>query len=180
MLQRIKLYIPLIVFAVLALAFYSLQKRMDSGEYDPASLPSALLGKQVPEFSLPLLSDAAVLKSAADLHGRAALLNVWATWCVACRAEHAYLNQLSQSGIRIYGLNYKDEREAALQWLQRLGNPYYFNLYDSEGMLGLNLGVYGAPETYVLDAQGVVRYRHVGVLNERIWQKKIIPLGLRW
>ena len=114
--------------------------------------------------------------NAGALQGKVRLLNVWATWCPACRAEHDYLQQLADSGVAIVGLNYKDEREAALKWLQQLGNPYEFNIYDPKGTLGFDLGVYGAPETYVIDAKGLVRYRHVGEVNERVWQSKFVPL----
>ena len=115
-----------------------------------------------------------------NLNNKAALLNVWATWCVSCRVEHAYLNTLAEKGITIFGLNYKDDQQKANQWLTRLGNPYQLNLFDVNGKLGLNMGVYGAPETYVLDANGIVRYRHVGVVDENVWQSKILPLGLNW
>lgn len=177
---RIKLFIPLIVFLLLAAVFLRLEQRMVTGDYDPSALPSALIGKPVPAFTLPTLTDAEAQKTAADLDLRPALINVWATWCVACRVEHAYLNQLAENGITIYGLNYKDERDEALLWLERLGNPYRFNLFDAQGRLGLNLGVYGAPETYVIDAEGIIRYRHVGVMDEKVWQKKIVPLELQW
>ena len=177
---RIKLFIPLIVFLLLAAVFLRLEQRMVTGDYDPSALPSALIGKPVPAFTLSTLTDAEAQKTAADLDLRPALINVWATWCVACRVEHAYLNQLAENGITIYGLNYKDERDEALLWLERLGNPYRFNLFDEQGRLGLNLGVYGAPETYVIDAEGIIRYRHVGVMDEKVWQKKIVPLGLQW
>lgn len=178
--DRLKLFLPLIVFGVVALMFFVLENRIKDGEYDPKALPSALVGKPIPAFELPLLADANVIKDQSALRGRAALLNVWATWCPSCRVEHAYLNILAQREITIYGLNYKDSREEALLWLERLGNPYQFNLFDEQGSLGLNLGVYGAPETYVIDENGIVRYRHVGVLDEKVWQRRIVPLGLKW
>lgn len=180
MLSRIKLFIPLLVFLVLALMFWRLEQRMVVGDYDPSTLPSALIGKPVPAFSLARLQDPEQLLSATDLTRLPALINVWATWCVACRVEHAYLNTLAERGVAIYGLNYKDEREEAKLWLQRLGNPYIFNIFDQQGRLGLNLGVYGAPETYVIDSSGIIRYRHVGVMDEKVWQQKILPLGLNW
>ena len=180
MLSRIKLFIPLLVFLVLALMFWSLEPRMVVGDYDPSTLPSALIGKPVPAFSLARLQDPEQLLSSTDLTRLPALINVWATWCVACRVEHAYLNTLAERGVAIYGLNYKDEREEAKLWLQRLGNPYIFNIFDQQGRLGLDLGVYGAPETYVIDSSGIIRYRHVGVMDEKVWQQKIQPLGLNW
>ena len=178
-LERIKLFIPLLLFVVIALVFLALEKRMSTGDYDPSALPSALVGQSVPAFELTALADASVFKTVADIKPPA-LLNVWATWCVACRVEHEYLNTLAESGIRVYGLNYKDDRIEAQRWLQQLGNPYTFVIFDKEGSLGLNLGVYGAPETYVLDANGIIRYRHVGILDKRVWQKSIIPLGITW
>jgi cytochrome c biogenesis protein CcmG/thiol:disulfide interchange protein DsbE len=103
-------------------------------------------------------------------------LNVWATWCPACRDEHPYLVELAESGVNVIGLNYKDEAKAALNWLATLGNPYRFNIYDPRGSLGFDLGVYGAPETYIIDTHGVVRFRHVGVVNEKVWIEKLKPV----
>jgi cytochrome c biogenesis protein CcmG/thiol:disulfide interchange protein DsbE len=104
------------------------------------------------------------------------LLNVWATWCVSCRVEHPYLHQLADLGVLIYGVNYKDDDADAMRWLDQLGNPYVANIVDSEGTLGLDLGVYGAPETYLVDAAGVIRYRHVGVVDDRVWRTILQPL----
>ena len=176
--SRIKLFIPLLVFILLALVFLQLEKRMISGDYDPSMLPSALIGKPLPEFNLTTLDNPNSVITSLELNNKAALLNVWATWCVSCRVEHAYLNTLAEKGITIFGLNYKDDQQKANQWLARLGNPYQLNLFDVNGKLGLNMGVYGAPETYVLDANGIVRYRHVGVVDEKVWQSRILPLGL--
>ena len=104
------------------------------------------------------------------------LFNVWATWCITCRAEHPYLEKLADAGVPIYGINYKDDSAAARRWLAELGNPYRANIVDAQGTLGLDLGVYGAPETYLVDADGVVRYRHVGEVNDRIWENTLGPL----
>ncbi|NGH43123.1 DsbE family thiol:disulfide interchange protein, partial [Escherichia coli] len=104
------------------------------------------------------------------------LLNVWATWCPTCRAEHQYLNTLAARGVRVVGLKYKDDRAKAVTWLNSLGNPYALSLYDGDGMLGLDLGVYGAPETFLIDGQGIIRYRHAGDMNERVWQQEVLPL----
>jgi len=104
------------------------------------------------------------------------LVNIWATWCVSCRVEHPYLNKLAESGVRIVGLNYKDDTVAAQQWLTDLGNPYQWNIVDKDGRLGVDLGVFGAPETYVLDKQGVIRYKHVGVVDQRVWDEKMLPV----
>jgi cytochrome c biogenesis protein CcmG/thiol:disulfide interchange protein DsbE len=105
------------------------------------------------------------------------LLNVWATWCPACSVEHPYLVKLAkEKDVAIVGLNYKDDRNKALEWLSKLGDPYSINISDPEGRLGLDLGVYGAPETYVIDQQGIIRYRHVGIVDEKVWSQVLEPL----
>ena len=179
MISRLKLFAPLIIFSVIAAVFFRLENRIVSGEYDPSMLPSALVGQPIPEFSLPALSTVDLLTNK-DLPKQAYIINVWASWCISCRVEHAYLNALSKKGVAIIGLNYKDRPEDALQWLEQLGNPYQFNLSDLKGQLGLDLGVYGAPENYIVGADGIIRYRHVGILDDKIWRDKIVPLGLSW
>jgi cytochrome c biogenesis protein CcmG/thiol:disulfide interchange protein DsbE len=168
---RLKLFAPLMLFAVLAIFLFR------GLGLDPSEMPSALIDRPLPDFRLPRLGEAGML-SAADMKGQAGLPNVWATWCPSCRVEHPYLLQLAEGGVPIYGLNYKDDDSAALRWLDELGNPYRFNIADREGTLGLDLGVYGAPETYLLDAAGIVRYRHVGVVDEVVWQTLLQPLYL--
>lgn len=144
---------------------------------DPTELSSALVGKPVPAFTVPDIYDTSVIYSEQVLKGRPLLLNVWATWCPTCRAEHAYLNQLAAQGVYIVGLNYKDDsRSKALNWLTTLGDPYQLNLFDASGRVAIEFGVYGAPETFVIDAQGRIRYRHVGDVNERVWQQVLGPL----
>ncbi len=168
---RLKLFLPLFLFALLAIILFR-------GLFlDPSEMPSALIDHPLPAFSLPALSEDRVL-TRDDVTGEVALLNVWATWCVSCRVEHPYLKQLADKGIPIYGLNYKDSDVAAQGWLDQLGNPYLLNIADREGTLGVDLGVYGAPETYLLDANGVVRYRHVGVVDEKVWRSILEPLYL--
>ncbi len=175
--NRKLLFIPLIAFMALVVAF-AVQLTRNAGGEDPTTLESALIGKPVPEFKLESLEqpgkifDQAVLKG----DGKPILLNVWATWCPTCYAEHQYLNTLSAKGIRIIGLNYKDDRAKAVKWLKDLGNPYSLSLYDGNGMLGLDLGVYGAPETFLIDGEGIIRYRHPGDMNERVWQQEVKPL----
>ena len=143
---------------------------------DPTLLPSVLIDQPLPEFRAARLDNPGRTVSNADLAGEIALLNVWATWCPTCRAEHEFLNELKRrEGIPIYGVNYKDERDLALDWLAQLGDPYRFSIDDAEGQLGIDLGVYGAPETFLLDQRGVIRYRHVGAVNERVWQKEFVP-----
>ena len=138
-------------------------------------LPPCWIGP-FPSFELQELKEPARIVSMADLNGKPALVNVWATWCVSCRLEHPTLLELSRKGVRIIGLNYKDHRDQAIGWLERLKDPYEFNIYDQEGTLGLDLGVYGAPETFLVDSQGVVRYKRTGVVDNRVWSKEIAPL----
>lgn len=173
--QRLKLFIPLAIFAVLAVLFWR------GLSIDPTAMPSALIDKPVPQFSLPALREPAEGEPAATLteelfNGRVSLLNVWATWCVSCRVEHPYLIELAEQGMPIIGVNYKDESVAARKWLQDLGDPYEHNIVDADGYLGLDLGVFGAPETYVVDREGVIRYKHVGVIDERVWKDTLQPI----
>lgn len=167
---RLVLILPLLAFFALAtLLFRGLS-------LDTETLPSALLGKQFPEFALQQLEDESVTINNTDLIGAPVLVNVWATWCGSCRIEHRYLNQLAAQGVRIVGLNYKDSRPKALRWLAELGDPYQQNIYDVDGSLGFDLGVYGAPETYLVDANGVIIYKHVGVVDMRVWAENFEPL----
>ncbi len=162
--RRFLLFIPLVVFIAMGGLFWK------GLQLDPTELPSALLNKPVPAFSLPSLQDENKLLTEKDLKGKPALLNVWATWCPTCKQEHAQLNRIArEEGVTIYGINYKDERSAAREWLRRYMDPYVVNVFDEKGTLGLDLGVYGAPETYVLDANGVIRYKHVGAVDEKVW-----------
>ena len=169
MAPRVKLFIPLFLFVALALfLFRGLQ-------LDPTELPSALIDRPLPAFELPALGMDRLLKRE-DVVGEVALFNVWATWCVSCRVEHPYLHKLAEQGVPIYGVNYKDDDADAMKWLAELGDPYRLNIVDAQGSLGLDLGVYGAPETYLVDAQGVIRYRHVGVVDDRVWRELLEPL----
>jgi cytochrome c biogenesis protein CcmG/thiol:disulfide interchange protein DsbE len=173
--QRLFLFIPLIIFAILAVLFWR------GLSLNPSEMPSALLNKPVPVFELPVLpapENPQGLTSASQemLKGKVSLLNVWATWCVTCRQEHEFLNTLKAQGILIYGINYKDNTEDAQQWLAELHNPYVYSVIDEDGRLGLNLGVFGAPETYVIDRQGVIRYKHIGDVNAQVWEKTIKPI----
>ncbi|TNC82427.1 MAG: DsbE family thiol:disulfide interchange protein [Oleiphilus sp.] len=168
--KRLVYFTPLLAALGIGLILYTAIGK------DPSKLETARLNDPVPAFQLEDLRNAAQTLNEESLRGRLRLVNVWATWCPSCKAEHAYLEKLASEGIPIVGINYKDERDAALQWLSRLGDPYEFNIYDPEGKLGFDLGVYGAPETYVVDPQGVVRHRHVGELNARVWQNTLQPL----
>ena len=162
--RKLLLFIPLALF--IGMGFF-----LWKGLYlDPREIPSALVDRPMPGFELPSLTEPEHKLSAADLKGEVALVNVWATWCPTCKEEHSFLNQLAQQGITIYGINYKDEPVKATAWLQRYLNPYREVILDQEGRLGLDLGVYGAPETYVIDAQGTIRYRHVGAVDAKVWK----------
>ncbi len=169
--RRVLLFIPVLLAVTLGIVLFA-----GIGK-DPNKLESALIGKPVPEFVLADLHNPEVQLGPEVFRGQVSLLNVWGTWCPACRDEHGDLVWLAeQQGIRIVGLNYKDERELALQWLDRLGDPYQVSLYDPRGELGFDLGVYGAPETYVIDPDGIVRFRHVGVVNEKVWREELEPV----
>ncbi|SHM90522.1 cytochrome c biogenesis protein CcmG, thiol:disulfide interchange protein DsbE [Pseudomonas asturiensis] len=164
------------VMAVPLLVFLGVAAVLFRGLYlDPAELPSALIGKPFPEFALREVQSERTL-TRADLLGKPALVNVWATWCIACRVEHPVLNRLAQQGVVIYGVNYKDTNVDALKWLKDFHDPYRLNVRDDEGSLGLNLGVYGAPETFLIDARGVIRHKFVGVIDDTVWREQLAGL----
>ena len=140
-----------------------------------SDLPSALLDKPMPEFRLPKLHKLEEILTPADLQGEVLLLNIWSSWCSACKIEHPYLVHLAKKGIKIIGVNYKDERPDALQWLEKLEDPYLYSIEDQDGQLGLNLGVYGAPETFLIDKNNVIRYKHVGIIDQWIWEEALQP-----
>ncbi|MGN2623808.1 DsbE family thiol:disulfide interchange protein [Stutzerimonas balearica] len=168
--RRLLLLLPLVIFLVVAVFLYR-------GLFlDPSELPSALIGKPVPAFSLPSVTDEQQLLTQDDLKGKPALLNVWATWCVSCKVEHPVLNALAEQGVVIYGVNYKDDNAAARKWLREFHNPYQLDIRDEQGSLGLDLGVYGAPETFLIDKQGFIRHKFVGVIDERVWREQLAPL----
>ncbi|ASY79833.1 thiol:disulfide interchange protein [Pectobacterium polaris] len=170
------LLIPLALFLLLAVALLWQLVRNSDGD-DPMRLESALIGKPIPAFRLESLDQPGKVYNQSELSdGKPLLLNVWATWCPTCRAEHQFLNTLAAQGIRVVGMNYKDERPKAIEWLKTLGNPYAMSLFDGDGMLGLDLGVYGAPETFLIDGKGIIRYRHAGDLNMQVWQETLQPL----
>ena len=169
------LFVPLIMFVGLVAIFGTQLFKNQHGD-DPTKLESVLVGKSVPEFRLEDLAEPGKLYDQAIFKGEPLLLNVWATWCPTCYAEHQYLNQLAERGVKIVGMNYKDDRGKAIGWLTDLGNPYLISLFDGDGMLGLDLGVYGAPETFLIDANGIIRYRHVGDVNPRNWQQTLEPI----
>jgi cytochrome c biogenesis protein CcmG, thiol:disulfide interchange protein DsbE len=144
---------------------------------DPREVPSPLIGKPAPGFALTQLDDAGRTVRREDLLGRVWMLNVWASWCSACREEHPLLMAFSQRRLLpIYGLDYKDSRGAGLGWLARFGNPYEASLFDADGRVGIDFGVYGVPETFIIDKQGVVRFKHIGPLTPDVIEQRIVPL----
>ncbi|WP_312974657.1 DsbE family thiol:disulfide interchange protein [Stutzerimonas nitrititolerans] len=168
--KRMLMLVPLAIFLLIAVFLYK-------GLFlNPSDIGSTMIGKPLPEFSLASLETPERKVSVADFQELPALLNVWATWCPTCKAEHAMLNKLAAQGVVVYGVNYKDDSDAARQWLAQLGNPYRFSVEDPEGSLGINLGVYGAPETFVIDRQGIVRDKFVGAIDERIWRERLALL----
>jgi len=168
--KQIYYVLPLLIFIAMGALFWK------ALSHDPSLLPSARIGKAVPEFELTRLSDVSQAIGREALLGEVSLLNVWATWCPSCRVEHPMLLKLAQQGVLIRGLNYKDERSAAQSYLRNHGDPYEWVIYDEKGSLGLDLGVYGAPETYVIDHLGFVRFRHVGVVSSEVWLGTIKPV----
>lgn len=164
-------YAPLGIFFILLIFLY-----LGLG-LNPRQLDSTFIGKEAPLFILPRLGDPAKTISNKDLIGKVWILNVWASWCVSCRAEHPLLMQLAkQPSINLYGLNYKDTLQDATNWLARHGNPYRANAFDEKGRTGIDYGVTGTPETFVIDQQGVVRYKHVGPLDAQILTQSVWPV----
>jgi len=167
----LKYLIPLALFLVLVVFLAIGLTR------NPNELPSALIDKPAPTFRLPQLKQPEKTFSAEDMRGKVWMLNVWASWCVACRDEHPYLFEYQKSGVvPIYGLNYKDRREDALGWLGELGDPYLLSAVDLDGRVAIDYGVYGAPESYIIDKSGTIRLKHVGPVMPEVWEKKILPM----
>jgi cytochrome c biogenesis protein CcmG/thiol:disulfide interchange protein DsbE len=145
---------------------------------DPHEVPSPLINKPAPAFQLAQLKDPSRTFSAAEMRGKVWVMNVWASWCISCRDEHPFLLQYARSGaLPIYGFNLKDKREDALAWLSELGDPYVLSVSDLDGRIGIDYGVYGAPETYLIDREGIIRFKQVGPVTPDIWEKKILPLA---
>lgn len=163
--------LPLAAFAVLVV-FLAIGLT-----HDPREVPSPLIGKPAPAFTLPQLHDASKNFSVADMKGQVWLLNVWASWCVSCREEHPVLVEFAKThAVPVIGLDYKDQEAEAKQWLEKLGNPYTQIAVDSDGRVGIDYGVYGVPETYVIDRQGIIRMKHTGPITPASLAQKILPL----
>ena len=169
--MKAKFLIPLVLFVVLVIFLAIGLNR------DPHEVPSPLINKLAPSFSIPQLAEPNKTFSPTSMQGQVWVLNVWASWCVACREEHPVLVELAKSQIApIIGLDYKDKREEALAMLSRQGNPYVLSAFDADGRVGINYGVYGVPETYVIDKAGVIRFKHIGPLTPDLLNQKIYPL----
>lgn len=169
--KSLRFLIPLAIFLVMA-AFLAKGLKLD-----PREVPSPLIGKPAPGFALTRLDDADSTLRREDLLGRVWILNVWASWCGACRDEHPLLVEFSRRKIvPVYGLNYKDARRDGMAWLARFGNPYEASLFDQDGRVGIDYGVYGVPETFIIDKQGTVRMKHIGPLTPEVIQTRIEPL----
>jgi cytochrome c biogenesis protein CcmG, thiol:disulfide interchange protein DsbE len=160
--------LPLVIFFLLIIFLWR------GLSLEPQKLPSVQLDKPLPLFQLPTLGEEKLFTST-TMKGHVVLLNVWASWCEACAEEQVFLLQLARKAIAIYGLNYKDNTERAKRWLEEWGNPYEAIAEDKEGRVAVNLGVYGTPETFLIDKKGIIRYRHVGILEEKIWKADFLP-----
>jgi cytochrome c biogenesis protein CcmG/thiol:disulfide interchange protein DsbE len=166
--------IPLAVFAVLA-GFLAVGLNLN-----PREVPSPLVGKPAPAFTQPRLEAPEARVAHSELQGRVWVLNVWASWCVPCLAEHPLVTELARdSGVAVVGLNYKDKAEDATRWLARHGNPYTMVLTDRDGAVGIDYGVYGVPETFVVDRAGVIRHKHIGPITPQALRDEILPLVRR-
>jgi cytochrome c biogenesis protein CcmG/thiol:disulfide interchange protein DsbE len=169
--MKVKFLLPLLLFIVLVVFLAIGLNR------DPQEVPSPLINKPAPAFEIPQLSEANQSFSPANMKGQVWILNVWASWCVACREEHPVLVELAKSKIApIIGLDYKDKREDALTMLAMQGNPYLLSAFDANGRVGIDYGVYGVPETYVIDKAGMIRFKHIGPITMNILNQKIYPL----
>jgi cytochrome c biogenesis protein CcmG/thiol:disulfide interchange protein DsbE len=163
---------PLAVF-ILLVGFLAVGLKQD-----PREVPSPLVGKPAPAFDLPVLQQDGKRFSPGDMRGKLWLLNVWASWCVSCRDEHPVLLDLAKRGLLpVLGLNYKDKGDDATAWLKQFGNPYELSVVDADGRIGIDYGVYGVPETYLIDAEGVIRYKQIGPITPAVLEQKILPLA---
>ncbi|HEY2629787.1 MAG TPA: DsbE family thiol:disulfide interchange protein [Usitatibacter sp.] len=169
--RSLKFVIPLGVFVLLAIFLAVGLTR------DPREIPSPFIGKPAPAFQLERLHEPTLSFSPEQMKGKVWMLNVWASWCVSCRVEHPVLVEFSRrNAVPIVGLDYKDKRDDGLNWLQRFGNPYALSAFDADGRVGIDYGVYGAPETFIIDREGVIRYKQIGPITPEALEEKILPL----
>ena len=173
--MNMKRWLPLLVFAALAVLLAAgvwMSRRADRD-----ALPSPLIGKPAPDFALPSLHEPERIVTLKDLRGAPFLLNVWGSWCAACRIEHPVLTRFAErKRVRVVGYNWKDERADALRWLEQFGNPFWLVVTDVEGGNAIDWGIYGAPETFLVDANGVIRWKHVGPISDEVVRKEIMPM----
>lgn len=164
-------FIPLVAFVILAWFLY------DGLGRDTKKLPSPLIGKIFPNLEVEDFQTGEKYRLKARLTDKVSLVNFWASWCITCRAEHQMLNDIAKTKqMQMIGINYKDKKEEGRRFLERLGNPFDFIIFDNKGKLGLELGVYATPETFIVDKNGVIRYKHIGEITPHIWQTQILPL----
>ena len=174
--MKLRYFLPAAIFGVLIAAFALMLQRSERGEYDPRIIQSPLLGKTAPTFQLPQVEDPNKFVSSADFVGQIYVLNVWGTWCVGCRQEHPVLLEIARRGeVPIVGLDTKDELTDAQRWLTALGNPYAASAWDADGRAAIDWGVYGAPETFLVDADGIVIYKYIGPLTMQAWEREFMP-----
>lgn len=167
-----KAAIPLVIFLVMAALFLFVLDKIGKGEYDPRDIPTEFIGKTVPSFDLPNLLDANDRVRAADYLGQPWLLNIWGTWCAECWKEHDYLVMLSRQGVPIVGINWRDDAADAMAMLKDKGNPFAEVGFDPKSDAVIDLGVYGAPETFLIDAQGIIQIKHKGAMHPKVWKEK--------
>jgi len=170
-----KAVIPLIIFVAMAGLFMVVLNKINQGEYNPRDIPTEFIGRTVPQFDLPDLLDAGNRVTAEQFTGKPWLLNVWGTWCAECWKEHAYLLHLSSQGIPIVGINWRDEDAEAIKFIEQKGNPFVAIGADPKSDAVIDLGVYGAPETFLIDANGIIREKHKGALIPPVWDQKFAP-----
>ena len=170
--KTLRYLLPLAIFLVIAFFLWR------GLALNPREVPSPLIGKPVPTFALPVLTDPSRTLASTELRGQVYLLNVWGSWCVSCRDEHPVLVEFAKRGkIPLYGLNWRDKREDALAWLDRFGDPYVASGVDRDGKVAIDFGVYGAPETYLVDREGIIRFKQTGPLTRQVIEERIIPLA---
>ncbi len=165
------LLIPLVLFLGLVVFLFAGLRR------DPSVIPSPLIDKPAPSFRVPQLIEPAKTFSVESMRGKVWVLNFWGTWCVTCREEHPWLIEFAKSGVPIYGIDYKDDQAKAKQWLNELGNPYTLVGFDVDGRVAIDYGVYAAPESFLIDKTGVIRYKKIGPITQEDWNKDILPLA---
>lgn len=170
-----KSILPLVLFLALAGLFWFVLGQMNTGAYHPRDIPSPQIGKKAPDFNLPALYDPAIQVSPTDYLGKTWLLNVWGTWCPECWREHAFLMLKAEQGVPIVGLNWRDKKANARQMLSQLGDPFIQIAFDPESQAAIEWGVYGAPETFLIDAQGIIREKYKGALNNTAWRTHFAP-----